>query len=189
MKKTVEVMLSNRHVHLSKNDANKLFGEGYEITVKNMLTDVQFAANETVTISGSKGNFENVRILGPYRNETQVELLLADCFKLGIKAPIRESGKLNGAASLKIIGPSGEIDLNETAIVAWRHIHMPQSLADEFGLKDKQIVQVKTEGERGLIFGNVLIRVIPYGDPVMHIDTEEGNSAGLKNKDLVEILA
>ena len=188
MKKTVEVMLSNRHLHLSKEDAERLFGAGYEITVKKMLTDVQFAANETVTLVGPKGKFENVRVLGPYRKETQVEVLKGDCFKLGINAPIRESGKLQGAAPLKIVGPNSEINLNETAIVALRHIHMPQDLADEYGLKDKQIVSVKTEGERELVFNNVLIRVIPYGDPVMHVDTEEGNAAGLKNKDLVEIL-
>lgn len=188
MKKTIEVMMSNRHLHLSKEDTYNLFGGCYEITVKKMLTDVQFAANETVTIKGPKGYFENVRVLGPYRNETQVEILKSDCFKLGIDAPIRESGKLKGAAPLQIIGPKGFIDLKETAIVALRHIHMPQELADEYGLEDKQIVNVKTEGERGLIFGNVLIRIIPYGEPVMHVDIEEGNAAGLKNNDLVEIL-
>ncbi len=187
MKKTVEVMLSNRHVHLSKEDAEKLFGKNYELTVKKMLTDVQFAADEVVDINGPKGNFENVRVLGPYRNDTQVELLKSDCFKLGIDAPIRESGKLEGAAPLKILGPKGEIDLKETAIIALRHIYMPQDLADKYELKDKQIVSVKTEGERELLFGKVLIRVIPYGDAVMHIDTEEGNAAGLNNKDIVEI--
>jgi len=189
MKKVVEVMMSNRHLHLSKEDAEKLFGEGYQLTVKKMLTDIQFAANELVTIEGPKGRFENVRVLGPYRNKTQVEVLKADCFKLGIDAPIRESGKLEGAAPLKIIGPKGKITLDEIAIVALRHIHMPKDMADKYRLEDKEFVSVKTEGERGLIFNNVLVRIIPYGDTVMHIDTEEGNSAGLSNGDMLEILS
>lgn len=187
MKKTIKVMLSNRHIHLCKEDLETLYGQGYELT---KLRDIgsQFASKETVTIEGSKGRIENVRILGPLRKKTQVELLRSDCFKLGVNAPVRESGNLEGAAILKLIGQKGEIESIACGIVAMRHIHIKKDLAAEYGLKEGQIVSVKTEGERGLIFNNVLTRISKGSLCSMHVDTEEGNAAGLKNSDLVEII-
>jgi len=181
MDKLINVMLSNRHVHLSKDDVEKLFGEGYELTIKKMLNPTEFAAEETVTIVGPKGEIEGVRVLGPARKATQVEILQSDCYRLGVNAPVRQSGDLKGSAPVVLTSAKGKADLEEGMIVASRHIHATQDVLDEFGLKDKQLVKVKIEGDRALVFENVLMRFSPAGDAVMHLDTEEGNAAGIKN--------
>lgn len=182
MEKIIPVGVSARHVHLSKEDLETLFGAGYELTVRKDLSQPgQFASEETVEVVGPKRSFPKVRILGPVRSKTQVELSLTDCFSIGVKAPIRESGDIAGSGSVKLIGPKGEVTIPEGVIVAARHIHMVPEEAEKFGLKDKQKVSVKTEGERGLIFNNVVVRVREDFALELHLDTDEANAAGLSN--------
>lgn len=189
MSNQVKVMLSNRHVHLSPNDLAVLFGEGYELTVKKQMGG-EFAAEEAITIAGPKGAIENVRIMGPaHRETTQVEILFGDKYKLGINAPVRNSGDLLGSAPITLIGPKGRVELTEGAIVAKRHVHMNLATAAELGVVQDQIVALKCEGERPLVFGDV--RVVASDrcrEFVVHIDSEEGNAAGLKNGDMVTVI-
>ncbi|HOG15583.1 MAG TPA: phosphate propanoyltransferase, partial [Candidatus Absconditabacterales bacterium] len=176
----ITVGISNRHVHLSRKDADLLFGEGYELTkIKDLSQPGQFATEECVVLKGPKGEISKVRILGPYRKDTQIEVLLGDNYKLGINAPVRLSGDLENTPGLEIIGPNGSITTKKGAIVAQRHIHMNLEEAKEFGLENGQIVSVKTEGERGLIFENVIIRADSKGALDFHIDMEEANAAGV----------
>lgn len=185
----VVVGVSNRHIHLSQEDLEKLFGVGYKLSrMKDMKQPGQFAAKETVTIQGKKGKFEGVRILGPVRKETQVEISISDSFKLGVKPPIRESGKLDGTPGIKIIGPKGTIIKNKGVIVAGRHIHMPKFIADIRGYKDGEIVKVETSGERKVVLYNVLLRVGSNMAKEIHLDMDEANAAGLKNDDYVKII-
>lgn len=187
---TIKVMLSNRHVHLTAEAAKTLFGE-QGITLQRYVLGNrgQFACNETVTLCGPRGSLENVRVLGPLRSYVQAEILAADCFRLGVSAPLRKSGNLDGAAVLKLRGPAGEIEC-PCAIVASRHIHLKRELADELGLNAGDRVSVRTSGERAVVFENVEIEIAKPEAPgsVMHVDTEEGNAAGLKNMDDVEII-
>ncbi len=189
MRSQVKVMLSNRHVHLSTEALNALFGEGAELTLKAQMGR-EFAANETVTLVGPKGSIPNVRIIGPaHRPETQVEILYGDNYKLGIKAPVRNSGDLKGSAGLKLVGPAGEYVLEEGVIVARRHVHMNLATAAELGVVHDQIVSLKCYGDRPLIFGDV--RVVASDrcrEFVVHLDSEEGNAAGLKNNDMVTVV-
>jgi propanediol utilization protein len=184
----VPVGISNRHVHLSEEHLETLFGQGYQLTVKKELSQTgQYAAEETVTIEGPKGAIANVRILGPTRNQTQVEVSRTDSFKLGLNPPVRDSGSLAGSAPVKITGPKGSIELDEGVIVAQRHIHMSEADAENFGVKDKDIVAVVVEGERGVVMNNVLVRVRHDFVLDMHIDTDEANASGLANGDLVKV--
>jgi len=185
----VPVGISNRHIHLSQEHLEVLFGPGYELTVKKDLSQTgQYAAEETLIIEGPKSSMKNVRILGPVRKETQVEISRTDAFGLGLKPPVRDSGFLEDSPGLKLIGPKGEVELDKGVIIAQRHIHMNEADAEAFGVKDKDIVSVRVGGERGLIFDNVLVRV--RGDFVleMHIDTDEANAAMLNNGQMVEVL-
>lgn len=185
----VVVGVSNRHIHLSQEDLEKLFGAGYKLSkMKDMKQPGQFAAKETVIIEGSKGKFEGVRILGPVRKETQVEISISDSFKLGVKPPIRESGKLDGTPGIKITGPRGSVIKERGVIVAGRHIHMPKYIADIRGYKDGEVVNVETFGERKMILYNVLLRVGSNMAKEIHIDMDEANAAGLKNNDYVKII-
>ena len=185
----VNVGLSNRHLHVSKEDLNILFGQDYELTHKKDLSQPgQYAAEEVVDIEGPKGTLKKVRILGPVRPETQVEISFADARALGVEPVVRESGKLGNTRGCKLTGPNGTVEITEGVIVASRHIHMHTDDAAKFDLKDKDIVNVETSGERGVIFKNVLVRVNPNYALEMHLDIEEGNSAGLKNGDFVEII-
>ena len=180
----IPIGVSNRHVHLCKKDLETLFGEGYELTKKSDLKQpVQFASNELVTIRGSKGEFENVRILGPIRNKTQVEISLTDSFRLGVKAPIKESGKLEGTPGLEIIGPKGKINVDEGTIVALRHIHMTPKDARLMNVKDGDFVDVEIFGQRRAIMSKVLVRVSDSYRLEMHLDTDEANSVSIKNGD------
>lgn len=180
----VSVGISNRHVHLSRADLDTLFGAGFELTEKSKLNQPgQFASHQTVTLRGPKGEFENVRILGPVRPQSQVEISLTDSFRLGVKAPIKESGKLAGTPGIEIIGPKGSITLPEGTIVALRHIHMLPEQAEKFGVHDKEVVEVEALGERRGILGNVLVRVTDTSFFEMHIDVDEANACGLKNGD------
>jgi len=186
----VTVGLSNKHVHLSKEHIDILFGEGHELTpIKDLSQPGQFACDEKVDLVGPKRTIKGVRILGPARKETQVEISLSDGFTLGLtEVPVRDSGKIEGTPGVKLVGPKGEVELEKGVIVASRHIHMHTTDAEKYGLKDKDIVSVKVGGPRGLIFENVLIRVNPEYALDMHLDVEEGNAAGLANGDIVEVI-
>jgi putative phosphotransacetylase len=187
-KKLVSVGLSNRHAHLSQADVEKLFGEGYQLTnMKDLSQPGQFACNERIQIQGPKSTL-TVRILGPARSTSQIEVSKTDAFALGINVPVRNSGDLEGTPGIKMIGPVGETDIDNGVIVAARHIHMHTSDAERFKIEDNSLVDVKTSGERGLVFNNVLVRVNKSYALDYHLDLDEGNAAGLKNGDLVQIL-
>lgn len=188
-KKMVPIALSNRHIHLSKEDVESLFGEGYELKkIKALSQPGQFACEEKVDLIGPKKNIRGVRVLGPTRAKTQIEISLADSFVLGIKPPVRDSGDIAGSPGVKIVGPKGEVELKEGVIVAARHIHMHPNHAKKFGVEDNQRVKVRTSGERSIIFENVLVRSKDSYDLEMHVDVEEGNAAALKNGDMVELV-
>lgn len=183
------IALSNRHIHLSQEDLHTLFGEGYELTkIKDLSQPGQFACDEKVDIEGPKGVIKGVRVLGPVRGETQLEISISDAFKLGVEPVIRNSGDIDGTPGVKIIGPKGEVELEKGVIVAARHIHMHTSDGEKFGVKDGDIVKIKTEGIRSVVFENVLVRVKDNFALEMHVDIEEGNAAGVKNGDLVELI-
>ena len=179
MNKPVLIETSARHVHVSRRVLNILFGEGYELTAKKDLSQPgQFACEERVQVIGPKSSFPAVSILGPVRPETQVELSAGDARSIGVKAPIRESGDLEGSAGCKLVGPKGEVELKDGVIVAKRHIHMTPEDAEKYGLEDKQVVSVKVDtAERSLVFGDVVVRVSPKYALAMHIDTDESNAA------------
>ena len=180
MSNTVLVETSARHVHLSKEDLETLFGKGYELTVKKNLSQPgQFAAEERVKLVGAKKELAGVSILGPCRKATQVELSLTDARSIGVTAPVRESGDIAGSGSCKIVGPAGEIEIKEGVIAAKRHIHMTPADAEKFGVKDAQVVSVKIDTDgRALTFGDVVVRVSDKYALAMHIDTDESNAAG-----------
>lgn len=184
----IPVGVSNKHIHLSKEHLKILFGDDYVLTKKKQLGQPgQFACEETVKIRGSKGEFENVRILGPTRDKTQLEISKTDSFLLGINPPIRESGDLIGSSGIEIIGPRGKVDLIEGAIVALRHIHMKPSDSLKMGVNDGDFVEVKVFGKRKAILSNVLIRVSEKYSLEMHVDTDEANALGISNGDIVII--
>jgi putative phosphotransacetylase len=189
IQKKVPVGLSNRHLHVSQEHLDILFGSGYQLTEYKVLTQPgQYACEEKVDIVGPKRTIKGVRILGPVRKETQVELSVADGYTLGLKPPVRDSADLEGSPGVKLVGPKGEVELEQGVIVAARHIHMHPDDAKAFGVEDFQRVKVRVEGFRGLVFENVLIRVSPSYALDMHIDVEEGNAAGLKNGAMVEVI-
>lgn len=173
------VETSARHVHLTEADIETLFGKGATLTHKKDLSQPgQFACEERVTLVGPKKSIDRVIILGPARKATQVELSFTDARTLGISAPVRESGDVQGSAPLKLVGPAGEVEIAEGAIVAKRHIHMTPADAERFGVADKQIVKVALNGEgRKTIFDDVVVRVNPNFALAMHIDTDEANAA------------
>lgn len=184
----VPVGISNRHIHLSRNDLNILFGEGYQLEVlKDLSQPGQYAARELVTVIGPKGQIDNVRILGPVRKETQIEISRTDSFFLGVKPPVRDSGLLDNTPGVKIVGPKGEVELEKGVIIAARHIHFHTSDATRFNVKDQDRVRVIVEGERGLAFENVQARVSESYALEFHVDTDEANAAGLKNGDPLEV--
>jgi putative phosphotransacetylase len=186
----VEVGISNKHLHLSEADLAALFGAGHKLTVKKELKQPgQYAAEEVVDIVGPKGTLKGIRVLGPTRKESQVELAMTDARGLGLTLPVRESGVLDGSPGVKLIGPAGEVELAKGAIIALRHIHLSPAQAKEAGVKDKDLVKVKASSSRPVIFEDVLMRAGDAHTREMHVDTDEGNAAGLKNDDLVEIIA
>ncbi len=185
----IPVGVSGRHVHLSREHLDALFGAGYELTKKKDLSQPgQFASDETVDVITTKGAFARVRILGPVRKETQIELALSDSVKLGITPPIRDSGNVAGSPGVVLVGPNGTITLDQGAIVALRHIHMTPADAERFGVKDKDLVQVECPGERAMTMGQVLVRVNEQYALEMHVDTDEGNAACLKTGQKVRIV-
>lgn len=189
MKTKLPIALSNKHVHLSEEHIEKLFGEGYELTkLKDLSQPGQYACEEKVDLVGPKRTIKGVRVLGPTRGKTQVEVSLADGYVLGVVPPIRDSGDLTGSPKSKLVGPKGEVELEEGVIAAARHIHMHTDDAKDFGVEDKDRVKIKVSGERGLVFENVLVRVNPEYALEMHVDVDEGNAAGIKNGDMVELI-
>ena len=184
----VPIGVSARHVHLTQEHVETLFGPGYQLTKKKDLMGGQFASNETVTIIGLKLRaIENVRVLGPVRSATQVEVSATDAIKLGMNVPVRMSGDIAGSAPIAIVGPKGAIYLKEGCIVAMRHIHMSPKDAQAAGVKNGDIVSVKADNERGTIFNHVAIRVDDSFTLEMHIDTDEANAAGIKHGDTVRM--
>jgi putative phosphotransacetylase len=184
------VGISNRHIHLSQRDLEYLFGQGHKLqNLKNISQPGQYAARETVILAGPKGCIEQVRVLGPVRKQTQVEILRSDTFKLGVNAPVRESGDLSGSAGITVIGPNGSIELKEGLIIAQRHLHMKPSDAGSYGVSDGQSVRVRVAGERGILFENVVVRVSDSYASDFHIDIDEANGAGIKPGDPAYLVA
>lgn len=170
---------SARHIHLTQETVEKLFGKGYELTIRKPLSyPGQYACNERLTIVGPKKEMANVSILGPVRKADQVEVSATDARTLGIDAPIRESGDVKGSGACKLIGPKGELDLTEGVIIAKRHLHILEDEAKELGIKNGDIIKVACGGEgRKLIFDDVVVRVNVGGATTMHIDTDESQAA------------
>ncbi|WP_380180008.1 phosphate propanoyltransferase [Kalamiella sp. sgz302252] len=183
---SIPVGVSNRHVHLSRSEMDLLFGYGSSLTrMKALRQPGHFAAQETVTLRGPKGEIQRVRVLGPLRSITQVEISVADSFALGIKAPVRMSGELQETPGLTLVGPHGQVELTEGAIVAWRHIHISPEEAARHGLSDGAEIDVTTEGARSGVLHHVKVRVSADAVLEMHIDVEEANALGLRNDDRV----
>ena len=186
----VGVGVSNKHLHLTEADLRTLFGPDTQLTVyKELVQPGQYATVEKVDIVGPKAAFYGVRIIGPTRPATQVELSMTDARVLGLKPPVRESGKLDGTPGVKIVGPAGEVELSEGVIIALRHIHLSPTEAEEAGLKDKDLVDVQTYGSRPLMFQDVLIRAGEAHKKEFHADTDEANAAGIQNGQEVEIIS
>lgn len=188
---TIPVGISARHIHLSKEDLEILFGQNYDLTVKKMLMGSEFAAEERVTVVGCNLRvIENVRILGPVRTQTQVEISRTDAMKLGVNPPVRDSGDLKGSYPLVLVGPAGVVRLKEGCIIARRHIHMTPEDAKAFGVKDKEVVPVELgDATRKGVLEQVLIRVKDNYRLEMHIDTDEANALGVGQGDHVIIKA
>lgn len=183
----VPVGVSAPHAHLTNDHIEQLFGVAYSLTPLRELQPGHYAAKETVMVVGPKGALPNVRVLGPPRDRTQVEISRTNGYALGIDPPIRDSGDLAGTPGAVLVGARGAVVLEEGVIVPHRHIHLPPDVASVLGLIDRDVVRVRTLGERRIVFDRVLIRVSPAVYPEMHVDTDEANAAGLKNGDYVYI--
>ena len=185
----VPVGISNRHIHFSQEHIEALFGAGHTLTkTKDLSQPGQFACEETVTIIGPKGTMPGVRVLGPARKESQVELSATDTFKVGVKPPARDSGKLDGTPGIDIEGPKGRVHMDQGVILAARHIHMTPKDATKYSLKDGDHVRVAVPGTRGGVFEHVLVRINANYALDMHIDTDEGNAFSLVNGQQLDVL-
>ncbi len=185
----VPVGVSNRHIHLSQTDLDQLFGLGYQLTpMKDLSQPGQFACKETVTICGPKGAIEKIRVLGPVRSKSQIEILAGDSYKLGVKAPAKLSGDLAGTPGITIVGPKGSVQTQEGLIVAQRHIHMNPQDAINYGVRDGEIVKIAVNGDRGGVYNNVAIRVTESSALECHIDTEEANAMNISGSSTVTIV-
>ncbi len=188
-KKEVVINVSARHIHLSQEHVEALFGPGYQLTkLKDLMQPGQFACRETVKVTGPRGSFPKVRVLGPARKLTQLEVSMTDARTLGLDVPVRLSGDIKGTPGITIEGPKGTVTIDEGVIVAARHIHLHTSDAERFGLKDGQKVRVRTTGTRPLTFDDVIVRVHENFALEMHVDTDEANAAGIGNGAIGEIL-
>ena len=189
-KLNVIIEASARHIHLSAEDLAVLFGEGATLTPKRELSQPgQYLSEERVSIVGPKGTIANLGVLGPTRPATQVEVSFTDARALGIVPPIRESGDVAGTPGCKVVGPCGEVEIKEGVMVAKRHIHLTPEDAEKYGLKDKQIVSVKVGGDRGITFGETVVRVSPKFRTRMHVDFDESNAAALAGEMTGEVIA
>jgi putative phosphotransacetylase len=185
----VPVSISARHIHLKQEHVEILFGKGHRLTpLKELSQPGQYACKEQVILEGPKGKIENVRVLGPLREHTQVEITRTDARKLGISPPVRNSGNISGSAPITLIGPNGSIHLAEGCIIADRHIHMTSQDAIDFRVKDKQKVSVLVEGDKGGMMGQVTIRVHDRYALDMHIDTDDANAFNLKGIEQLKII-
>jgi len=185
----VSIGVSNRHVHLTKEHLNILFGEGYELEKKNDLTQPgQYASTALLTIKTDKSEINNVRVLGPVRSYTQVEISKTDSYKLGLNPPVRNSGELVGSSPVTLIGPNGSVMLDEGCIIAARHIHILPSQMKMYGLEGKDKVNVKLNGEKGGIITNVYLKVSDEAFFELHLDTDDANAHLIKNGDVGEII-
>ncbi|TCP58923.1 putative phosphotransacetylase [Tumebacillus sp. BK434] len=185
----IPVGVSARHVHVSQQDLEALFGPGAALHPKKELSQPgQFASEETVDLQGPRGTIEKVRILGPVRPQTQVEISKTDAVKLGVEAPVRESGDIQGSAGLLLIGPQGHLELQTGVIVAARHVHFSVEDARKFGVHNGDELDLQVQGERGLIFNHVAARVSKAYQLDFHLDTDEANAAGLHTGDEVELV-
>ena len=186
--KEVIIEGSGKHCHVTRETLSKLFGEGFELEVKKWLTQPgQFATPQRITVVGPRGSVD-LSIIGPCRKADQIELSLTDTRSLGVDPPIRESGDLAGSPGAKLIGPCGEVDISEGVIIAKRHVHLTPEDAEKFGLKDKQIIRVRTSGERALIFDDVVARVSNEYATFMHVDYDEMNAAAISGPDPIGII-
>lgn len=184
----IPVGVSNRHIHLSQADLEALFGPGAVLhNKKDLKQPGQFACDEVLTVIGPKGSLKKVRVLGPVRPESQVEVSKTDARTLGITAPVRESGVLAGTPGVVLEGPCGKVELTHGVIVAQRHIHLDPETASALNVKDKDSVCVETFGERGCILKNVTVRVSSKYAPEMHVDTDEANACQMKDNDMIRI--
>ncbi len=185
----IPVALSARHVHLRREHVEALFGKGHELTpLKDLSQPGQFACRETVEVVGPKGSLRQVRVLGPERPDSQAELSVTDGFVLGINLPVRLSGHIDGTPGGYLIGPKGAVELSQGFIVAARHIHMHPADAEMAGVENEQRVCARVVGPRSLLFDEVIVRVSPRFRTEMHLDLDEGNAAGVRDGDLVEVL-
>lgn len=184
----VPAAVSGRHVHLCAADIETLFGKGHKLVkMRDLVQPDQYACEEKVTLACQKGRIENIRVLGPARPQTQVEISLTDCYKVGVKPVVRMSGDLGGTPGGKLIGPAGEGTLQSGVIVSARHLHISAAQAALYGLSDGDVVSVKKGGERETTFGNVLVRAGDAHELELHIDTDEANAAGLLCGELLEL--
>ncbi|MDX2088722.1 MAG: acetate/propionate family kinase [Kofleriaceae bacterium] len=184
--KAIPVGVSVRHVHLSREDVDALFGIGYELTKKRDVTQPgQYVTRETVDLVGPKGEIRGVAIIAPLRKQTQVEIAKTDAFALGVSPPLRESGKLEGTPGITLRGPHGTVVTPSGVILAHRHVHMSPAQAKDYGVGDKDMIKVRVEGDREMTMGDVIVRVHPEYELDMHIDTDEANAAGLGNDSVV----
>ena len=184
----IPVGVSNRHIHISSEHMEILFGQGYSLTKDKELKQVgEYAAKETVTLVGPKGVLAKVRILGPVRKVTQIEISRTDGFILGIEPPVRDSGQIEASPGIVVVGPEGAVTLRQGVICAARHIHMPAADAARFHVADGDRVVAAIPGERGGTFANVLVRVHPNFRLEFHLDTDEANAVGLKNGDFITL--
>lgn len=178
--KKILVETSARHVHVNENDLEMLFGKGYQLNAKKDLSQPgQYASAERVTVVGAKRSLEGVSILGPTRGATQVEISMTDARSIGVNAPVRESGELEGSAPVELVGPAGRVQLAQGCIVAKRHVHLDPATAEAYGIQNGQVVRVACGAAgRKLVFDDVVARVNESYAPAMHIDTDEANTAG-----------
>ncbi len=185
----IPAAISGRHVHLCQAHIDVLYGIGYKLTrMKNLVQPGQYACEEKVTLVGEKGRIEGVRVLGPARPNTQVEISMTDSYKVGIPPVVRMSGNIDGTPGCTLIGPNGEVKIECGVIVASRHLHISTEQAALYGLKNGQVISVRKKGVREIIFGNVAVRSGDDHELEMHIDTDEANAAGLMCGELLEIV-
>jgi len=179
----IPVEISNRHIHLAKDHINVLFGKDYKLKVKKKLSQPgQFATEETVTLINKDRKIENIRIIGPERDQTQVELSKTDALNLHINAPLRLSGDLEGTPGIVIQGPKGSVALEKGVIVSRRHIHLSEEQAEKLGLKNQKYISVRIDGEKETVFNKLVVRIGSDHNLAVHLDTDEGNAACVNKK-------
>jgi putative phosphotransacetylase len=185
----IPAAVSARHVHLCAADIEALFGKGHSLVkMRDLMQPGQYACEEQVTLVGKKGRIEKIRVLGPARRETQIEISVTDCYKAGFEPVVRMSGDLENTPGGTLIGPAGEVTLPKGVIVAARHLHATVEQAGWYGLKNGDIICVKKQGVRETVFGNVVVRTGPDHDLELHLDPDEANAAGIKSGDMLELV-